>query len=295
MSFNQCIVDHLIIVTASTDALDNVSGYDREKMLAVLEVLRMSSEDQDNRYMPTSPPPKLSTEIKQKSVDKKKKSSNYRRTKSAYESSPDKDDVVVERSRSVSTLKTSNEKRTEYLNDEPETPQVGRKDKKSSLKKKSFLKEAFSFRRKGNGRLSRLFGSRKKLIDSSLKYLLQNAPQGIVKVHTNRIDGLEKSDVPLLVTVTTTSLEVTKTVLEKLELAVDHNCYSLVQSHSTKSGKLYLLFLRFRGWKMMVRDANCLFLLKIVVFSIDFITLINYSKKQTVGTVNNSDREVRIG
>ena len=215
--------------------MDSASGYDREKILAVLEALKMSSEDQENRYLPASPPLKLSTGVKQKSPKKKK--NDYRRTVSEYTASCDNDEMEEERSKSASPFKMNH-----YL-DSPATNGKS-KDKKPSMKKKSFLKEAFSFRRKGQGRLSRLFSSRKKLVDSSLKYMLQSTPQGIVKIWTNGIKDVEINDVPLLITSTTTSLEVTKTVIEKLELAVDVNCYYLVQSYNTKTGNCLFEYFR---------------------------------------------------
>lgn len=219
------------------DALDNASGYDREKMLAVLEALKMSSEDQENHYLPNSPPPKLSTGMRKKSSKTKKKKGSYRRTLSEFRASSDNNNLEKERSQSASPIKRTDENRIGHYLVSPKTGQKEEKAKKSSFKKTSFLKEAFSFRRR-SGRLSRLFGSRKKLVDSSLKYLLQSAPQGIVKIWTIAIKGLETTDVSLLVTSTTTSLEVTKSVIEKLALAVDCNCYYLVESHSSKSGKV---------------------------------------------------------
>ena len=213
--------------------MDNVSGYDREKMLAVLEVLKMSSEDQENRYLPSSTPPKLSAGTKQKSPKSKKAKGNYRRAISEYTGSSGKDEFDEERSKSASPFKKPDD--TWDLDATGENNEA----KKSSLKKRSFLKEAFSFHRKKPGRLSKLFSSRKKLVDSSLKYLLETTPQGVIKIWTNGIKESEMDNVPLLVTSTTTSLEVTKTVIEKLELAVDVNCYYLVQSHSTKSGEFF--------------------------------------------------------
>ena len=200
-------------------------------MLAVLEVLKMSSDDQENRYLPSSTPPKLSTGTKQKSPKSKKTKGNHRRAMSEHRNSSEKHELDEERSKSTSPFKKAD--------DVWDSDAAGENQgvKKSSVKKKSFLKEAFSFHRKRPGRLSKLFSSRKKLVDSSLKYLLQTTPQGVIKIWTNGMKEVDMKNVPLLVTSTTTSLEVTKTVIEKLELAVDVNCYYLVQSHSTKSGK----------------------------------------------------------
>ena len=208
-------------------------------MLAVLEVLKMSSEDQENRYLPSSTPPKLSTGVKQKSPKSKKEKGNYRRAMSEHAASIDKPDIDQERSKS-----TSPTKRSDGVWDLDAT-KSNEKHTKSSGKKRSFLKEAFSFRRKRSGRLSKLFSSRKKLVDSSLKYLLQTTPQGIIKIWTNGVKDVGLDNVSLLVTATTTSVEVTRTVLEKLDLVVDANSYYLVQSYSRKSGQISTLFTLF--------------------------------------------------
>lgn len=217
-------------------------------MLAVLEALQMSTEDQENRYFPASPPLKISiggTKSlggEQKSPKSKRAKDNYRRAISEYAASPDDGETVDERSKSASPRGKEVDLRGFSLDSPISTPKK-RKDKKGnkSGKKRSFLREAFSFRRKGSGRIARLFSSRKKLVDSSLKYLLQVSPQGIVKIWTTNVQGKEKN-VSLLVTSTTTAVDVTKTVLEKLEMIEDVNCYHLVQSHSSKSGLFHVLF-----------------------------------------------------
>ena len=214
--------------------MDNASGYDREKMLAVLEALKMSSEDQENRYLPSPTPPQLSSGVKKAaSQNSKKAKGDYRRAMSEHTSSSGKLERDEERSKSASPIKGSYDIWDQGGGDSERPNDRG---KKTSMKKRSFLKEAFSFRRKRSGKLSKLFSSRKKLVDSSLKYLLQTTPQGVVKIWTTHVNEVEADNVALLVTSTTTSLEVTKTVLEKLELAVDVNCFYVAQSHSTKSG-----------------------------------------------------------
>eukprot|EP00795_Rhopilema_esculentum_P015110 gene15110-6291_t len=218
------------------DALDNASGYDREKMLAILEALRMSTEDQENKYLP-SPSPKLSGGGRKKSEKSTKGKENYRRAVSEYSPSTEKDGVANERSKSVSPSRKKHNIRGASVDS---SPSVGGKEKKG-LKKKSFLKGAFSFRRNGSGRLARLFSSRKKLVDSSLKYLLQSSPQGVVKIWTYAVEAgsgskaEDSSAVSLLVTSSTTAKDVTKTLLEKLDMIEDANCFYLVQSHSSKS------------------------------------------------------------
>ena len=201
----------------------------------------MSTEDQENKYLP-SPSPKLSGRGRKKSEKSKKAKENYRRAVSEYSPSTEKDGVANERSKSASPSRKKHNMRGASVDS---SPSVGGKEKKG-LKKKSFLKGAFSFRRNGSGRLARLFSSRKKLVDSSLKYLLQSSPQGIVKIWTYAVEegsgskAEDSSAVSLLVTSSTTAKDVTKTLLEKLDMIEDVNCFYLVQSHSSKSGKGYL-------------------------------------------------------
>eukprot|EP00794_Sanderia_malayensis_P013855 gene13855-15303_t len=228
------------------EALDNASGYEREKMLAVLEALYMPSEDSDNRYLPPSPSPKLSPRNKKISAAKSKATNkdNYRRALSeclptSYEDGNDDDydsegnpvcgDSPELRSKSASPTRRRVLNSLGMSLDAGLSKENDAKSKKTS-KKRSFL-NAFSFRRKG---LGKLFHSRKKLVDSSLKYLLQASPQGVVRVLAHKSE-VESTFVPLLVTVTTTAVEITKTVLEKLEIVEDPNCFYIVQAHSSKS------------------------------------------------------------
>jgi len=134
------------------DALDNASGYDREKMLAVLEALKMSSEDQENRYLPSPTPPQLSSGVKKAaSQNSKKAKGDYRRAMSEHKSSSGKLERDEERSKSASPIKGSYDIWDQGGGDSERPNDRG---KKTSMKKRSFLKEAFSFRRKRSGKLS---------------------------------------------------------------------------------------------------------------------------------------------
>ena len=76
---------------------------------------------------------------------------------------------------------------------------------------------------------------------SSIQYSLYLIFQGIIKIFVNKTES-ESSDVSLLVTLSTTAVEITRTVLEKLELVEDPNCYHLVQAHTSKSSKAPVIF-----------------------------------------------------